>query len=265
MWKDDKKCAVALSFNFDARSLWTFVGVTTPMPIARGDYGANVGIPRILSLLEQFNIPATFFISADTINHYPYTVKQIRDEGHEIAYHGDVHENPTILSVEEERKMLEKGIEAIYSITGSNPKGYRSPVFDLSNNTISLLKEYGFQWDSSLMGDDFYLYRIGASAEDGGIIEVPVSWELDDAPYFLFMYSPVYIKGLYSPEKVFEIWSAEFEGAYQGGGAFILTMHPQIIGRWHRFIMLEKLIHFISEHRSVWFPTCSQMVSDWAI
>jgi peptidoglycan-N-acetylglucosamine deacetylase len=263
MWQSDKKSAVALTFDFDGRSVWTSFGLTTPMPLSRGDYGANVGVPRILGLLKQFNIPATFFIPADTIFRYPDTVKQIHDEGHEIGHHGNLHESPGNLGIEDERNMIEIGMEAIYKVTGSNPSGYRSPSWDLSDNTIPLLKEYGFCWDSSLMGNDFELYRIGESTTDGGIVEVPVSYELDDAAYFMFMFQPVYLTGLASPDKVFEIWSAEFEGAYESNGAFILTMHPQFIGRWHRMKMLEKLIHHISGHPSVRFTTCSEMVSDW--
>lgn len=58
------------------------------------------------------------------------------------------------------------------------------------------------------------------------IIELPVSWELDDAPYFLFNVHP-YRAGLTAPSQVYEIWQSEFDGAYAAGGVFTLTMPPK--------------------------------------
>jgi peptidoglycan/xylan/chitin deacetylase (PgdA/CDA1 family) len=95
------------------------------------------------------------------------------------------------------------------------------------------------------------------------VAELPVSWELDDAPHFLFNFFPAYFVGLSAPSKVYEIWSSEFDGAYQYGGVFTLTMHPQIIGRHHRMVMLEKLIQYIQSHSDVWFATATEVVTDW--
>jgi len=263
MWSNGKKCAVILSFDFDAESLWLSKNLSTPSFLSRGTYGARVGVPRLLGLLSKYGIRATFFVPAETARRHPGLVREIHLQGHEVGHHGDIHENPVNLEGDEERRILATGIETLEKITGKRPLGYRSPSWDLGKNSIRLLQEYGFLYDSSMMADDYNLYTVEDKGEPTPLVEVPVSWELDDAAHFLFMFRPVYYTGMSAPSKVYEIWATEFEGAYNSGGAFILTMHPQLIGRYHRFKMLETLIQHIARHPGVWFAPCSEVVSDW--
>lgn len=263
MWSNGKKCAVILCFDVDAESMWATVKMDTPTPLSRGTYGAKVGAPRILNLLDKYQIPATFFVPADTARRHPELVKDIHARGHEIGHHGDVHESPVNLTRDEEKRVLDTGIETLEKLIGERPKGYRSPAWDLSPNSPQLLEEYGFQWDSSVMGDDFQFYMLKDGNRETSVIEIPVSWELDDAPHFLFNFFPAYFVGLSAPSKVLEIWASEFDGAYAYEGAYVLTMHPQIIGRYHRFVMLEELLQYITGHPDVWFTTCTEAVNDW--
>jgi len=259
----NKKCCVLFCFDFDAESLWMAKNLTTPSFMSRGEYGANVGVPRILSLLEKYSIQATFFVPGETARRHADIVRKIHDRGHEIGHHGDIHENPVKLEIEEEKRILITGIEAIEKITGKRPQGYRSPSWDLGNNSIKLLQEHGFLYDSSMMGNDFSLYFIKDKGKDTGLVEVPVSWELDDAAHFFFTFSPVYFNGMSDPSKVYNIWTAEFNGAYENNGVYVLTMHPQFTGRYHRLTMLEELIKYITNHPDVKFTTCSAAVNDW--
>ena len=263
MWSNGKKCAVILGFDFDAESMWATIKVDTPTPMSRGTYGARVGVPRILSMLEKYGIRSTFFVPADTARRHLDVVKEIHDKGHEIGHHGDVHESPVNVDRDEEKRILEVGLETLEKVVGERPKGYRSPAWDLSPNSIQLFEEYGFMWDSSMMADDFQLYKLKDGDRQTDVVEIPVSWELDDAPHFLFNFFPMYVVGMSFPSKVFDIWAAEFDGAYANGGAFILTIHPQLSGRWHRLQMLDKLIHYICGHPGVWFATCTEAVTDW--
>jgi peptidoglycan/xylan/chitin deacetylase (PgdA/CDA1 family) len=262
MGSEDKKCAVVLSFDFDAESMWTSLGLTTPTPMSRGEYGARVGVPRILALLEKHDIRATFFVPGDTIRRHEALVKEIHARGHEIGHHGDVHESPAHLAIDDERKILEAGIREIERVTGETPKGYRSPAWDLSPHSVGLFQECGFLYDSSMMGDDFRPYFLKHDGKETDVVELPVSWELDDAPHFLFNFVP-YLVGTSAPSKVHEIWAAEFEGAYLSRGVFTLTMHPQISGRYHRVKMLDELIRHIAGHSGVRFATCAEVTADW--
>jgi peptidoglycan-N-acetylglucosamine deacetylase len=263
MWSNGKKCAVILSFDFDAESLWLSKNLSTPSFLSRGTYGARVGVPRILKLLSKYGIRATFFVPAETARRHPDRVKEIHVQGHEIGHHGDIHENPVKVDIEEEKRILATGIETLEKITGKRPLGYRSPSWDLSNHSIQLLQEFGFLYDSSMMADDYNLYYAEDKGKRTNLVEVPVSWELDDAAHFHFTFTPVYYTGMSAPSKVYDIWATEFEGAYNNEGAFILTMHPQIIGRYHRLKMVETLIEHIARHPGVWFAPCSEVVSDW--
>ncbi len=114
-----------------------------------------------------------------------------------------------------------------------------------------------------MMGDDFQLYMLQDGQRESKVVEIPVSWELDDAPHYLFNFFPAYFVGLSAPSKVYEIWSSEFDGAYRYGGVFTLTIHPQISGRYHRLVTLEKLIQYMQSHSDVWFATGTEVVTDW--
>ncbi len=263
---------VCLTFDFDAISLWIGpYGATSPSMISRGEFGV-VGVERILRLLEREKIPATFFVPGHTAETYPDTVRAIADAGHEVGHHGYLHENPVTLSPEEERRVLERGMDALDRTLGRRPIGYRSPAWDNSPHTIELLLEYGFRYESSLMGHDFVPYwcRVGDVIQADGpylfgpevdLVEMPVSWVLDDFPHFEYVrlgnrLSP----GLSAASKVEEIWRSEFDFMCRDvpDGVFTLTMHPQVIGRGHRMLMLERLIDHMKEGAGIQFSTLAQ-------
>ena len=256
----NKRCTVLLTFDFDAESSKEARGKTSPTPISQGQYGARVGLPRILALLARQEIKATFFVPGVTVERYPERIQQILEGGHEIGHHGYTHHSPVKLSYDEEREQLEKGFDAWQRVAGVRPRGYRSPAWDLSDHSIELFKEFGFTYESSLMGDDFRMYRVGADDSGPGLVEIPISWLLDDFVHFEIVDNGA---GLASPSKVYEIWAEEFEGAYAENGIFCLTMHPQVIGRYPRIRMLERLIEFMRGHEGVEFATCSDAVAAW--
>jgi peptidoglycan/xylan/chitin deacetylase (PgdA/CDA1 family) len=262
MWSNNHRCAILLTFDFDAETIWEEFGLDTPSNMSRGYYGARVGVPRILALLARHEIPATFFVPGINAERYPNLLRAMHDAGHEIGHHGYRHRNPTAMSLDEERAGLEQGIEALTNVGGVRPVGYRSPSWDLSPNSIPLLREYGFLYDSSMMADDFHPYAVEWEGQPTELVELPVAWELDDAPHFFFSFNP-YRVGSSAPSKVYEIWASEFEGAYLEEGVYLLTMHPQMTGRYHRLKMLEQLIEHIKGHDGVWFTTCAELAQTW--
>jgi peptidoglycan/xylan/chitin deacetylase (PgdA/CDA1 family) len=252
---------VCLSFDFDALSVWLADhAAATPAMLSRGEYGARVGIPRILSLLAHYDICATFFIPGHTAESFPAAAEQIVDAGHEVAHHGYGHEDPSTQSLDQERRSLERGIAALERFVGSPPRGYRSPSWDFGDNTLSLLIEYGFLYDSSLFAGDFRPYRprlgdqvdVENPLEKGREVdlwEFPVAFCLDDWPHFTFSFEPMRV-GLSAPSKVFEIWSQELDYmiTHEEAGVFTLTMHPQVIGRGHRMALLERFLQHVQSH-----------------
>lgn len=256
-----KILSCCLSFDFDAMSVWIGTGKSNnPCAISRGEFAA-VAMPRILALLKKYGIRASFCIPGHTAYAYPDWVKTIRDQGHEIVHHGWVHENTAEFDRQDEKDQLEKGLQALHTVAGVTPIGYRSPGWSLNPDSHALLSEYNFSYDSSGMGGDFYPYylRLGDRwpADDRyhfgqycELLEVPVHWVLDDFPHFEAQYNP--------PSTVLEIWRAEFDYALANapGGLFSLTLHPQVIGRGHRITMLETLIQHMSSQAVRFEPYC---------
>ena len=263
IWPGDVRCVAVLSFDVDGVS-----GAINRNPDARNlpslmsmrEYGPNVATRRILTLLDDYGIKASFFIPGYIAETNEELVAEIARRGHEIAHHGYMHEPPATLSREEEEEVLDKGIAIIEGITGERPRGYRSPSWELSQHSLSLLAERGFDYDSSLMGDD-----IPYSVEAGGrsLVEVPVHWELDDAPYFNYVPSLGTRYLMASPEHVYQVWSAAFEGLYHYGRSFVLTMHPFVIGRPGRLRMLERLIRYIQEFPGVQFQRADDLAKSF--
>lgn len=259
---------VCLTFDFDALSIWfsTFKQ-TTPTALSRGEYGVRAGLPRILTMLARQGLKATFFTPAHTARNFPAALEAIVRGGHEVAAHGLLHESPVGLPMEEERDLLHRSLEELDAITGKRPRGYRSPAWDLSDNSIVLLEEAGLQYDSSMMANDFrpYFARTGDVMTDdtvtfgpnSSIVELPVAWELDDYPYFHWSARP-YNAGLHATEDVFAAWKGEFDTAYEEDGFFTLTCHPEIIGRGPRVAMLERLIEHMRARKGVNFVTMEE-------
>lgn len=266
MWKGEHQCSVTLSVDFDAESLWneTF-GLTTPSPLSRGDYDIRAGLPRVLALLDKHAIPATFMVPGIVAEQHPGACREIAERGvHDVGYHGYYHESVLDIAIDDERELMTRGIAKLEETFGQTPRGNRSPPFALGPNTADLLEEFDFVYDSSLFGHD-EPYRPRIPSPDGrpyDLVELPVSWELDDAPYFLFNFFP-YMSGMATPSQVLEIWKAEFEGSYRAGGCFLLVVHPFCIGRHPRIAMLDELITYIKSFPNVWFAHHLDVAEEW--
>jgi peptidoglycan/xylan/chitin deacetylase (PgdA/CDA1 family) len=258
LWPRDAQCAVCITFDFDADSQWgdkPDTGLTTR---SRGVYGARVGIYRVLDLLRRYDLPATFFVPGYTAETYRDAMKAIVRAGHEVAHHGYFHERPSSMrdDPEAELAVLERGCDALAEFTGTRPLGYRSPAWDLNPESPRLLARGGFLYDSSLMDEERpYLIRTDGN---GPLVELPIDWVLDD--YTHFQFAPPAVQGLSAPSKVYEIWTDEFDGYYETGGCFILTLHPQVIGRHHRLKLLDRFIQYVlRRRRRLFVATCLEV------
>ena len=175
--------AVALSFDVDNETLWLRNGDTSPSRLSSGEYGARAGLPRVLGLLDRYDIKATFFVPGVSAKLYTDDVKRIVAVGHEIGIHGWIHELTSRLERDDERRLMQRSLDTLTEISGRRPVGIRAGSWDCSENTLELIRELDLLYDSSLMVDDSP-YEILADGEPTGIIQLPVEWILDDYPYF---------------------------------------------------------------------------------
>jgi peptidoglycan-N-acetylglucosamine deacetylase len=269
---------VCLSFDFDAISVWLGpFNQRGPTARSRGEFGAVVAVPRILDLLAREGVKATFFVPGHTLDTFPNVSARIVESGHEIGHHGYLHENPAGLPEAEERRVLEAGIAAIERVTGKPPRGYRSPGWELTEASIDLFLEYGFEYDSSMMGRDFALYRPRTGdvlhddravefGRDVDLVEVPVSWSMDDFPQFEFIFSPpVMYPAPGHPPELAERWIDDFDYMVEQvpDGVFSITFHPQVIGRGARMRILERLIAHMKHTPGVDFTRVCDAVDEW--
>jgi peptidoglycan/xylan/chitin deacetylase (PgdA/CDA1 family) len=274
---DAKDVRIALTFDYDAYSVWIgSFGATSPSMISRGEFGP-IALRRILGLLADYRITSTFFVPGHTAYAFPATLVAIREAGHEIGHHGWVHENPLSMDPAKERWVMEKGFEALQKIAGVKPVGYRSPAWDNSPQTIPLLLEFGFEYESSLMGNDYepYWCRVGDAfnatdeyvfGKPVDLVEVPVAWHLDDFPHFEYVWGKNgVLPGYRTTSDLLEIWKGEFDYLYGkvGKGILNITMHPQVIGRGHRMLFLEEFIRYVADKPGVSFTTLRDYVRQW--
>ena len=246
---------VCLTFDFDTQSGFIARGMTTPTPLSRGEFGL-IGARRILTLLKANAIRATWFVPGFTIESHPAACEAVVADGHEIAHHSWAHVPPAQQSRAEEEADLIRANEAIARLTGRKARGYRSPSWDLSEHTVDLLLAHGFDYDSSLMGGDYWPYRArrGDRAELGKpfqfgeettLIEMPISWSLDDYPHFEFVRTPTAVLPGSQPARlVMDSWYDEFCYMQKSveWGVLTYTMHPYVIGRGYRMLAFEGLV-----------------------
>ncbi len=252
-WPGGARVAVGLSFDFDNETITLRDGGDSVSQLSQGEYGARRGVVRVLALLERHGIKATFFVPAVSALLHPEAMKAIVAAGHEVGLHGWIHERNSQLDEPTERTLLTRAFETLTRTTGRRPVGMRTPSWDYSRSTIAIARELGLLYDSSLMSDDAP-YEVVAGGTPTGIVELPVEWILDDAPYFT-MDRFTSIRPTMNHDEVHAIWKGEFDQAYEERGLFILTMHPHIVGHRHRIAMLDRLIQEMTSRPGVWFAT----------
>src|SRR5215831_18099410 len=265
---------VCLTFDFDTQSGFIARGMTTPTPLSRGEFGL-IGARRILDLLKTFGLRATWFVPGFTIESHPRACEAVVAGGHEVAHHSWAHVPPAQQSRAEEEADLVRANEAIARLTGRKARGYRSPSWDLSESTIDLLLAHGFLYDSSLMGADYWPYRARRGdrvelgkpfgfGEETTLIEMPISWSLDDFPHFEFVRTATTVlPGLQSARAVMENWLDEFRYMQQtvDWGVLTYTMHPYVIGRGYRMLALEGLVQDLADAGAV-FMTMEEAATE---
>jgi len=254
-WPNGARVAVLLAFDVDNETDNMASGDMSIFSMSFHEYGARKGLGRILDALDEQVIPASFFIPTVSSRLAPEMVPLIQKSGrHEIAVHGWVHEFNSKITAEEEREFTRRAVEHIEEQTGVRPVGYRAPFGDVSENTLDIIRDLGFLYDSSLLSDDTP-YELLQNGKPTGMIELPLSVVLEDS---ILHVANDFSGGILTPDDVLDAWKAEFDRAYEEGTTFLLITHPHIIGQRSRIVVLEKLIAHMKSRPNVWFATHRQ-------
>ena len=256
-WPHDARSACAFTFDVDAETLWMARGVHEPVTLSQGRFGPVEAVPRILQELHKAGLHASFFIPAWVAEHYPDMVRAIAGSGHEIGCHGDEHERVSELPPEREEAILTRSLEVLERLSGTRPVGYRAPAWQFSAQTLPLLAKHGFAYSSNMM--DRLTPYLHPAVGGRALVEIPVSWVLDDAPYFMFTGQ----RSIQAPGPVLQGWLTEFTGIAEVGGVTNFTFHPQIIGRPSRFACLRELIDYVSHTPRTWIAPLREIAAHW--
>ncbi|MFC3340476.1 polysaccharide deacetylase family protein [Paracandidimonas soli] len=256
IWPEGKRCAVTFSMDLDAESpyLWIHRGqqMRSLGEIEQRRYGPRQGVKRVVELLAEYGISGSFFVPGVVASTYPGLLPYLVENGHEIAYHGYYHERIDAIGSDLARDYTEKVIEVFRQQTGQTGLGYRAPSWEMTIELLTLFKELGISYDSSLMGFD-HPYDVN------GLVEIPTQWMTDDALYFRYTNSARDKTHPANPVAVLESWIEEFEGARKYGGLCMLTIHDWISGRPQRLLMLEKFIRHIRQYNDVWIARADEL------
>ena len=258
-WPDGNRCACVVSFDVDAESAILQVDpkyASHATTMSHQAYGPRVGVPRLLEQLRRAEVRATFFVPGFTAECYPDTIRRIVADGHEVGWHGYMHELPLDLPVAEQQAIIERAAEVLEPLTGTRPVGYRAPWWQLSLQSPELLAAAGFQYDSSMMDDDVP-YLLDSDA--GTLVELPVHWSFDDWEQYGFFIDPPLGDSLEPPGKLLEIWQGELEAFREEGCLQVLTMHPFLSGRPARARTIGRFVSFARELGGVWFAPAREV------
>ncbi|MFB8006061.1 polysaccharide deacetylase [Nocardia sp. NPDC056000] len=261
-WTRGAAAVATLTFDVDAETPILAEGrrfAEQPMVMSHQSYGPDVGVPRILDLLDEMSIPATFFVPGWVAEQRPGLAASIVERGHEVAHHSYSHRAPTSLPPGAERADFERAMD-VFTAQGIEITGHRAAMWSASLETHSLVREYGLSYDSSLMGDD-RPYQV--ETPHGPVVELPVHWSLDDWEQYAYLPEPRIGSVIESPVKVEEMWRAELDGMRHYRCLFNVCMHPFLTGRPGRMLALRNLIAYAQECGDVTFARCRD-VAEWA-
>jgi peptidoglycan/xylan/chitin deacetylase (PgdA/CDA1 family) len=256
-WPGGKSVAVTITFDIDAETAWYGAGdayLHRLTPITEGRFSVVRGVPRILELFRRFALRTTFFIPGWTAENYPHVVESILNDGHEIGHHGYVHSRCDVSSPDAQREEIERGFAALDSVGVPRPRGYRNPWGEMTGDTLDLVHQAGFLYDSSFQGDDRpYVEKFG----EVELLELPWYFGLDDWPYFGYATDGGGNTSTASSWRV-NMWD-EYQHARDEGRNVNYVCHPEIIGRGYRFVHLAKLLEDIVSDGRAWIPTLEEL------
>jgi peptidoglycan/xylan/chitin deacetylase (PgdA/CDA1 family) len=267
-WPGAAQVAVLVTVDFDAELFWLRLDPSVaerPKTRSIGEYGGRRGAPRLLDVLGAAGVPSTWFVCSDLVDTYRDVIERAAAEGHCIASRGPGLTDFASAPLDEQRAALVSSRDVIARATGTVPAGFRPPG-DIRDETITLLLEAGYRWSSITRGDDRPLL-LGTGRPGGStLVDIPRSWDLDDAGRFLFNYGPAFPPGQcrISPYgSVLADWIAEFDATRELGLCYVLSLEPQAIGTPGRIDLLEELLAHITSCPDVWLATGDAVEAFW--
>lgn len=258
-WPGDARCVALITVDFDGTGNEVGQGFDPVGIRSAGGYSGRRGVRRMLEIFARQGIPVTFFVPGFDAENNPDLVREIVAQGHEIGAHGYLHERWEVPE-DEEGPLLRKAHDILVDITGVAPRGWRSPGGMKSAQTLRVLRDLGYIYDSSDKDYDLPYPAIVAGEPSREMIELPNNTSSLDDTY-------LYVEGAATPAEVLELWKAEFDAIYHEGGYYMLTYHPRAgfgSGIPARAAIVERLIEYIRGYSDVVFTRLGDL-AEWCL
>jgi peptidoglycan/xylan/chitin deacetylase (PgdA/CDA1 family) len=253
---------VCIGIDVDGESVWIgrdAANAKRPVMLSHGAFEFHEGLPLLLDTLEEFKIRASFYVTGMVAEKYPEAIDNLKKRGHEVGSHGYGHRAIPLLSPEEEKSELVRGIEAVGAAIGERPTLWRSPSWEWSDRTLQFLLDEGITVSANFH-DRLRPYRHVQNGKPVPLVEIPVQWHLADAPFF--SYGGQIGRVVRTAQDAQTVWQDEFDGLYEIPGTFYhLTLHVQLIAHPGRLRMLARHLKHITSHERVRFMTASELAA----
>ncbi|KAA9000451.1 polysaccharide deacetylase [Affinibrenneria salicis] len=262
-WPQDYQSAAILTIDFnDIHAILTLApevaGRDKTLSVWR--YGTLRGVDRLLLLLDEQQVKASWCLPAIVGQEQPQLLQRIVSAGHEIACSGDRHEDFSSLTLEQQIASVQRGVEKLSALTGQRPLGFRTPAGQWKPGLAKALAAMGLRWSSSWRGDDLPYFHPATS-----LVELPLHYEMEDEPYFAFNLSPAIPAGqsrIASYQETLGNMTQDFYGYHRFGLCYLLRLHPEIIGTAGRIGILRELIGTLKQN-NVWIATAGEVAEYW--
>lgn len=258
-WPNGARSALFIGFDVDGETAWIGnnpANADRLVTVSHGGYDGRVGIERVLALLADLALKATFFTPGWTALAHRAQCEAIVAAGHEIGHHGYLHRRPDRADLAAAKAEIDRGLEALDQALGVRPIGYRAPSGENFPELLAYLADSGFAYSSSFR-DDVRPYRHRLLDGRPGPIEIPVNFAFDD--WNFGMTSRVDPRPIFGREAVLNLWIDEFEATHAWGGVTTMVLHPQVSGRPMRWHLLRDFLDHVLAKGGVWIATGAEI------
>jgi len=222
-------------------------------------YGIKAGAPRIVKLLRQYDIMASWTVAALSLENHPEIAETIVELGHEAVSHGWRWVHQFKMDEASEREFIRKAVSSIEKTCGVRPYGWLSRYL-LTDNTRRLLIEEGFTYHMDDYSGDVPFWDRETDPQNP-IVIVPYQLDSNDMK--------MWTDPALTPHRWLDYAKANFDQLYREGTdgkpkMMSLGLHLRIIGRPGRIWALEEFFKHVRAHEGVWVTTRKSIADHFA-
>ncbi|PKS11736.1 hypothetical protein jhhlp_001724 [Lomentospora prolificans] len=256
-WPNGAKAAISFTMDNLGEAQDVNKGLWPANEPIGSHYSVKEKLPRMLDMLAQHGVHATYFAESWSLDVYPDAVRALQDRGHEVAWHGYQHEAWSGLSADDEVLNFKKSFEAA-NRHGIRYKGFRPPGGSINDRTYDLLRNHGVRYVSPLAAE------VGI---ENGIILLPFEWKTVDAFYYMDKFAGIREslgadKDILSPSALESYFLSKIDDVVEAGGYISILFHPFLQTSEEKFSVMDRVLARISRDKDIWCAPCGE-VADW--